>query len=515
MKPAVEMRGITKRFGPVWANSRIDLSVDRGGLHAVVGENGAGKSTLMHILAGLVRPDEGEVTVAGQQQPVDLRGPRPHVGLVAQNLSLVPALTGWENIVLGREPTRWARLDRRAALDGASRIARDLGLLIPLEMQVSHLPTGTRQIVEITKALYREAQILILDEPTSAISPPEAARLFDLLQNIRNRGVTVILVTHRVSEVVRHATAATVLSRGRVVAEFTRDALSADALVGAIVEGGTSSETKDVLAHGLPGARPEPKAPDLPQLALEALGVEARDGPGIRELSLAVNPGEVLGLAAVAGNGEVELVRAITGQLPASSGRILVRGRDLTRCTIADRRRAGIAVIPEDRGLYGLVSELSLADNLILGDHRLFTSPTGISAGAVARHAEGLVQDFDIRAADAREPVGTLSGGNQQKAVIARELSSSPAVVVAENPFKGLDVAAAAFAQERLLEVRSRGDGVLLLSPDLEELIAVSDRIAVIFQGQIAGIQTSDRFDVEELGRWMTTGATNSSQTPK
>ena len=499
MPPVVEMHDVTKHFGSVLANDGIDLVVNRGDLHAVVGENGAGKSTLMHILAGLLRQDSGTVAVGCRTSGPGVRGNREGVGLVAQHFSLVPTFTAWENVALGCEPTRMGRLDRRRAASEVDRLADTLGVQLPPDVPVGLLPVGTRQIVEILKALYREARVLILDEPTSAISPPEADRLFALLTQLRQRGVTVLLVTHRVAEVTAHATGATVLRRGRVVADHPGEALSTESLVSAVM--GESYGEAEAARPFRVDAQAEP--------LLEVIDLtEAQGGAaGVEGLSLSLYPGEILGIAGVAGNGQAELVGAIAGHIRTASGDVCIRGHSAGRMSVADRRRAGLAFIPEDRNRHGLVMGFPLQDNLILGDHRRFCGPWGMRAKSVAHHTAGLIRRFDIRSADATHPVASLSGGNQQKTVIARELSRDPDVILADNPFRGLDVAASAFVRKQLLAIRERGGGVLILSPDLDELMGLADRIAVLYGGRIVGMQHRGAYDRRRIGEQMTSGA--------
>jgi simple sugar transport system ATP-binding protein len=499
MGPVVEMKNVTKRFGSVLANDGIDLDVGRGDLHAVVGENGAGKSTLMHILAGLLQQDAGTVAVEGHRPRLGAQGTREGVGLVAQHFSLVPTFAVWENVVLGREPTRMGRLDRARAASEVDRLADTLGIQLPLDVPVGSLAVGTRQIVEILKALYGEARILILDEPTSAISPPEADRLFTLLNQLRQQGVTVILVTHRVAEVTAHATGATVLRQGRVVADIPGHELSTASLVSAVV--GDGLQDVDAVKPRRINDR------DEPLLEVVDLSVTQHGGAGTDGLSLSLYPGEILGIAGVAGNGQAQLVDTITGHIRPTSGDVRIRGRSVARLPVAGRRRAGLAFIPEDRNQHGLVMDFAVRDNLILGDHRRFSSPWGIRPESVAHHTADLIRRFDIRSEDAGHPVADLSGGNQQKTVIARELSRNPDVVLAANPFRGLDVAASAFVRKQLLAIRERGGGVLVLSPDLDELTDLADRIVVLYRGRIAGEQRRGAYDPQRIGEQMVSGA--------
>ena len=503
MEPAVHLRRITKRYGALLANDAIDLTVAPGDLHAIVGENGAGKTTLMHILCGLLSPDSGEVKVEGRALPPgDPRAAlRAGVGLVAQHFSLVPTLTVWENVVLGREPARWGRLDRRRAIARTAALADRLGVTLPLDAPVETLPIGLQQTVEILKALHRRARILILDEPTSSLSPPEAGRLFDLVARLRQAGATILLVTHRLREVQDHATRATVLRNGRLVQTFNRDEIDPAPLVRAIVG---SPESEPAPAFGAPD-RPEP-APRSGEVRLQIhnLTVSAQGHTPVDRLSLTLHRGEMLGLAGVVGNGQQELVGALTGQLPVRSGRILLNGRDLTRLPVAARRAAGLCLIPEDRQAEGLIPAFSLRDNLILGNQRDYASLRGLNFPAMAARAQDLMDRFDIRTTGPLQPAARLSGGNQQKAVIARELSRNPDLVLAVQPTRGLDLKATAFLHDQLKAVCARGGSILLISSDLEELLALSDRIAAIYRGRIAGDLPRNAFDEETLGKMMT-----------
>ena len=514
MAAAVKMRDITRRYGALVANDGIDLSVDGGEVHAIVGENGAGKSTLMRILCGLVRPDRGTVVVGGKALSPGDPGAAldAGLGLVAQQLSLVPTLTAWENVVLGREPARWGRLDRGAAIEASAGLARSLGAAVPLDVPVEALPLSMRQIVEIMKALYRRARVLVLDEPTSALAPSESARLLAMVRGFRDAGTTVLLVTHRLSEVLDCADRATVLRRGRRVRTFEHDELQADRLVRAIV--GETIETEAAAQEsGGPVTRHRRPLREETGFLLEIEGLEVHGGGHalVDGLDLRVGRGEVLGIAGVAGNGQRELAGAVTGRFRTAAGAIWIDGRDVTRHSQAGRRAAGLAVIPEDRSIEGLIPTLSLTENLALGCHRRFGGRWRLDLEAMADHAVHLMDRFDIRAVDPRQPVSSLSGGNQQKVVVARELAGDPILVVAVRPTRGLDLTATAFVHAQLEAVRERGAGVLLISSDLEESMALSDRIAVIYRGSIVGEQLRGGFDAAALGGMMTGGQATSN----
>jgi len=509
------MCDITVRYGPVVANDAVNLTVQPGEMHAVLGENGAGKTTLMHVLCGLVRPNSGTVCVAGRALPPG----RPDaalaagVGLVAQHFSLVPPLSVWENVVLGCEPARWGWLERRKARAQTAALVARLGVSLAVDAPVAGLPLGVRQIVEIAKALYRRARILILDEPTSALSPPEADRLFALVARLREDGTTVLLVTHRIREAQAHASRATVVRRGRIVRTFDRGDFDAGTLVQAIV----GSRDGDAPFHrsgrsvafsaSRTGAKTQGNVDAMQSETL--LRIERLDGPaGARApldgLTLAVHHGEILGIAGVAGNGQQALVRVVTGLSPVRAGRMVLNGRDVTRDSVAARRAAGLGYIPEDRRAEGLVPGFSVRDNLLLGSQRRYTGVRGLDFRAVTAYSEDLIARFDIRCEGSHQPADRLSGGNQQKVVVARALSRRPGLVLAMQPTRGLDIRAAAFVHRQLMAVRARGGGVLFISSDLEELMALSDRIAVLYRGRVMGVQPCEDFDAEALGKMMT-----------
>lgn len=503
MFPVIQLQKITKKFGNVVANDRIDLGVRRGEIHAIVGENGAGKSTLVHSLSGLVKPDKGSILVEGE--PLVLGKPdaslEAGIGLVAQHFSLVPTLTGWENIVLGCEPTtHWGSIDRRNAMRTAVSLAEKLDVSFPLDVPIESLPLANRQALEIIKALYRDAKFLILDEPTSSLSPPEAERLFQRLHSLADSGTTILLVTHKIQEVVDHADSATVLRHGRVTAGLKQGEMTSRGLVAAIMG---DKEYTDVA--GSPAVRKS----SVTILAIEGLSVKAKDRKHIRNLNLTLVKGEILGVAGVAGNGQDYLFRSVLGIEQPTEGRIVYKGLDITRLSTRERRKLGIAVIPEDRLAEGIIPQLSLRDNLILGDHARFSRRFGLDIGEMGTFAQAAMRSFDIRADSHMQFVGNLSGGNQQKAVIARELSTDPDLLIAAQPARGLDLGAKAYVHTRLRQASDRGAGVLLISQDLDELVQLSHRIVVMNGGRIVGEQSHRSMNVSTLGQMMT-GATES-----
>ncbi len=494
---AIEVRGLTKRYGATLANDSIDLAVAPGEIHGLLGENGAGKSTVVHAIAGVLRPDEGGVRIHGR--PIEPESPRKAleagVGLVAQHFSLVPTLTVWENVVLGREPLSWGLIDRERARDRTRRLIDRLTVDLPVDAQVGDLPIGSRQIVEILKALDRDASVLMLDEPTSTLSPVEAGRLFALLGQLRQGGTTILLVTHRITDILEHADRATVLRAGRVALRAERASWSEAELVRAIV-----------------GDRPTAAEPGTEELSgssiLRVVDLTTREpvGQNLEKVSFEVGEAEVVGLAGVAGNGQETFVRALVGLVPAYSGQIVFRNEDVTRATVGERRGSGIAYIPEDRHGEGLIESFSVADNLILGSHADFGTLTRIDHEAVRSHADGLVEAYDVRGPGPNAPIAQLSGGNQQKVIVARALSNEPRLVVAAQPTRGLDLAAAAEIRARLRGVTQNGGCVVVTSADLRELFDLCDRIVVLYAGRIAGQVLRPDFDLDRIGRLMTLG---------
>ncbi|WP_214415776.1 ABC transporter ATP-binding protein [Sphaerisporangium fuscum] len=503
--PAVELVGVTKRFGPVLANDGVDLAVERGEVHAVVGENGAGKSTLMSILYGLHRPDAGHVLRDGVR--VRLRSPADAIalglGMVHQRLRLFPGLTVTENVVIGAEPVRRGVLDRQAARRSVAELAGRYGLEVDPAARVGELPVGVRQRVEILKALHRRAEVLILDEPTAVLTPGEATRLFGMLRGLTAAGVSVVLVTHKLGEVLAASDRVTVLRGGRVTGRFVTAATSADDLVRAMI--GRSLRARGA-SLAVPGrtASPSPSAPagaaPAPYaLEVRDLGVHDRDGVArVAGVSFGVRPGEIVGIAGVAGSGQRELVDAVTGLRRPDAGVVLLDGRPA-----AGGREERVAYVPEDRAGRATAPEMSLADNLLMGEQRAFL----LNADLVRRRAAELVGRFAIRAASVRTPISRLSGGNAQKAVLARELSRDTPVLVVEEPTQGVDVGAQERIHALLAGARDAGRAVLLQSSELSELRALADRVLVMFEGRlVAELPVAEATD-ERLGAAMTGAA--------
>jgi simple sugar transport system ATP-binding protein len=504
--PKVALHQIRVRFGTVLALDGVDLALAPGERHAVIGENGAGKSTLMQVLFGRIAPDSGTVRI--DDAPVRFTGPADAIahgiGMVHQHFDLVAPLTVSQNIVLGAEPHgRFGMLDRDAARKRTLTLAAQLGVPIDPEARVETLSLAAQQRVEILKALHRDARLLILDEPTASLAPPEARELWAAADRLARAGTTIVFITHRLDEVLAHADAITVLRRGR------------RALV-------TSAATTDseTLATAMLGAAPPQHAPPSPPLrtrqtsteypALSVRRASVADPHGALRLdtvSLDVFAGEIVGVAGVDGSGQRELVDALLGLRPLTDGSIALSGTDVTRETPAARRALGIGSIPEDRHRRALAPTLGQAENLVLGRHRerRFRSRAGLlDHREIRRFFDDRAAAFAIHGARADAPASALSGGNQQKLVLARELSRKPSVLLAAQPTRGLDFAATRFVHEALRAERDRGAAVLLFTLDLDEILALADRIAVLYAGRLIGVLDRAEARLETLGALMT-----------
>jgi len=511
----LELRGITKRFGSLVANDHIDLRVAPGEIRGLLGENGAGKTTLMNVLYGLVQPDEGEILVDGR--PVTIHSPRDaiknRIGMVHQHFMLVPVFTVAENVALGMEPTRRLSVPglRRAAgfptdlLDRgrARRQVRELseryGLQVNADAMVEDLPVGVQQRVEIIKALLRDASVLILDEPTAVLTPSETEDLFRVMRELRAGGRSIVFISHKLKEMQAIADEVTVIRRGQVVGE--RPPTTSDAELATLMVG------RPVVLR----VHKEPAQPGDVVLSVKDLTVSgeviATDGGGGRNavdgVSLDVRAGEILGIAGVQGNGQTELCEAIMGLRPAT-GMVRLDATDITHATPRDRLRAGVAYIPEDRHEDGIVADFSVADNLVLDTYDRPPIARGIAMDlpAIRKNAGNLVSEFDVRTSSIDTPVGTLSGGNQQKVILAREVGRQVRLLLASQPTRGLDVGSIEFVHRRIVEERDQGTAVVIVSSELDEIYALSDRIAVMYEGKITGFRTPD-VSVTELGLLM------------
>ncbi len=498
--PLLELRGITKRFPGVLANDNVTFDLRSGEVHALLGENGAGKSTLMNILYGLYTPDEGEILLRGK--PIELGSTKAAIehgiGMVHQHFMLIPVMTVAENIVLATEPRRaGVLLDYDAARKRVRELSERYGLLVDPDARVDRISVGQQQRVEILKALYRGAEILILDEPTAVLTPQEAKELFEILGALKSQGKSIIFISHKLNEVLEVADRITTLRRGVVVDTIPAAGATEESLARMMVG-------REVLLR----LEKKPGHPGDPLLQVEDLEViDDRGLTTVRGVSFEVRAGEILGLAGVDANGQSELIDAVAGLRPVKSGRIVVDGHDLTHAKAKEALDAGIGHIPEDRHRRGLVLPFTLTENLALHAYRKPpNSKRGfLNLSAMTERARRLLKEFDVRGGTPMTSAAALSGGNQQKVVLAREIDGDPKVLIAAQPTRGLDVGAIEFVHGRLLEQRDAGRAILLVSLELEEILSLSDRILVIYEGQIAG-EFPPTATEEELGFAMTGG---------
>jgi general nucleoside transport system ATP-binding protein len=507
--PVLSARGIVKRFPGVLADDHVDLDLHPGEVLALLGENGAGKSTLMNVLYGLYAPDAGQISLDGR--PVQLRSPSDAIalgiGMVHQHFMLVPTLTVAENVMLGLEP---ARVGGVLDLAEVRRQVRDLsqrfGLPVDPDAYVRDLPVGVQQRVEILKALYRQARILILDEPTAVLTPQEAGELFRVLRTLARGGAGIVFITHKLHEVFAVADRIVVMRAGRVVGTILPQAATPASLAALMVG-------RPVLLR----VEKQPRAPG--EVVLDVQGLRVLSDlrlPAVDDLSLQVRSGEILGIAGVQGNGQTELVEALSGLRPPVAGRILLNGRDVTHAMPAQLIDAGVAHVPEDRLRHGLVLTYPVADNMVLSvfDRRPFARGIAIVRQAILAFAHRLAAEFDIRLHSVRAPVRTLSGGNQQKVVLARELSRSVRLLLAAQPTRGVDVGSTEFVHRKLVDARDAGLAVLLVSAELEEVLSLSDRIAVMYRGRIVETLPAAEASPERLGLLMATGTASPAPEP-
>lgn len=500
---AVEMHHVSKQFPLVIANDDVTFSVQKGEIHALVGENGAGKSTLMNILYGLFHADSGTITVKGKN--VHFLGPGDAIahgiGMVHQHFMLIPPLTVAENVVLGQEPSRKGFVDTVKANKIVQALSDQYKLKVDPAAKVETLSVGIEQRIEIIKVLYRGAEIMILDEPTAVLTPQEVDELFEILRALKEQGKTIIFITHKLREVMAVSDTVTVMRRGKVVGTVA-----------------TKNTTRQEIATMMVGRQVlfrverTPAAPG--EIVLEVKDLSALNNknlPALRDISFSVREGEILGIAGVEGNGQTELAEVLTGLRKAQSGTVELNGQVITNCSPRVIREHGTGHIPEDRQRRGLVLNFTVAQNMVLGIHYRppFVRDLGldvINFGPIREKAQRLLQEFDIRPADQENLAGNLSGGNQQKVIVAREFDQNPKLLIAAQPTRGIDVGSIEFIHQRLLQARSKGKAVLLISADLEEILSISDRIAVMYEGQIAGTLDPAEATEERLGLMMTGG---------
>ncbi len=499
------MRGVTKQFPGVLANDHVDFDLRKGEVHALLGENGAGKSTLMNILYGLYRADEGEIRMGGK--PVTFGSAKDAIdrgiGMVHQHFMLIPVMTVAENIVLEVEPRKAGVLvDYDAAVERVRDISTRFGLIVDPRAKVESISVGQQQRVEILKALYRGAEILILDEPTAVLTPQEAGELFAIIKSLQADGTSIIFISHKLNEVLEIADRITVLRRGKKIDTVVRQGATEEGLARMMVG-------REVLL------RVEKRPSEPGDKLLEVRNVSVNDDrglPAVREVSFDVHAGEIVGLAGVEGNGQSELIEAITGLRAADSGEVVVGGRAITHPTARKMLDAGVGHIPEDRQRRGLVLEFTIAENIALHDYnRPPDSKWGwLFPRRLIQRAASLIREFDVRGGGPQTRGGALSGGNQQKVVVAREVARDPSVLVAAQPTRGLDVGAIEYLHRRLIEERDEGRAILLVSLELDEILSLSDRILVMYEGRIVGEHargtTEEEIPEEEIGLEMLGG---------
>jgi general nucleoside transport system ATP-binding protein len=498
MAPILELRGITKRFPGVLANDHIDLTLDKGEVHALLGENGAGKTTLMNILYGLYQPDEGEIIVNGK--PITVHSPSDAIaagiGMVHQHFMLVPVFTVTENVMLGDETTRAGGfLDRQSVAAKIREISEQYKLEVDPNAYVRDLPVGVQQRVEIIKLLYRHADILILDEPTAVLTPQEADELFKIMQFLVEQDKSIIFITHKLREVMEFSDRITVIRRGKVVGS-AKPAEADQSILAEMMVGRAVDLEVDKT----------PAQPGKVVLNVENLVVlDERRQVAVDGITFEVCAGEVLGVAGVQGNGQTELVKALTGLAPVQEGKIELDGQDISKATPRMVTELGSAHIPEDRQKDGLVLTFPVADNLVLNTYYLppFAKGVVLQQGDIVKNANQLIQEFDIRTPGPMVNAGSLSGGNQQKVIVAREFSRPIKLLVASQPTRGLDVGSVEYIHRRIIQKRDEGCAVLLVSSELDEVMQLSDRIAVMFRGKIVDVLSAADATKEGVGLLM------------
>lgn len=492
----IELRGITKRFGDIVANSGVNLKIRPGEVLGLLGENGAGKSTMMNVLSGMYRPDEGEILIDGK--PVQFRGPgdaiRAGIGMVHQHFMLVPVFTVAENVVLGVEPTGMLdHLDLAKAREQVRAINTEYGLEVDPDAVIEELPVGIQQRVEIIKVLFRSAEVLIFDEPTAVLTPQEVTEFFKIVKSLRDAGKALVFITHKLHEIQEVADRISVLRAGKIVGE------------------GIPGETSDHELAEMMVGRPvvfevdkKPFAPGEVMLDVRNLTVlRDDDAVAVDHVSFSVRSREIVGIAGVQGNGQTHLIEALTGLRRVHSGDVTFMGQDITNISVRDRHRLGFAHVPEDRQRSGMISDFTIAENMALNTYYEQPYSRGIAMNwkAVNENSAGFAVDFDVRTSSIFERAGNLSGGNQQKMIVAREMSRDTKFLIASQPTRGLDVGSIEYIHKRIVAAREEGDGVLIVSSELDEILALSDRILVMFKGRIvaefgAGGRAANKNDI-------------------
>ncbi|HJX23658.1 MAG TPA: ABC transporter ATP-binding protein [Candidatus Bathyarchaeia archaeon] len=497
VEPVLALRGITKRFPGVVANDHIDFDLEEGEVHGLLGENGAGKSTLMNIVYGLCEMDEGEIFVRGKK--VEINSPRDAIklgiGMVHQNFMLFPSQTVVENVILGIKPARWPLLDIRSTEEEIRGLSEKYGFKVDPKARIWQLSVGEQQQVEILKALHRGVRILFLDEPTSVVTPQESVKLFQTLRSMADHGNSIVFISHKLREVMSICDRSTVLRNGKVIATVS-------------TKGANERDLANMMASREVLLRIEKKPVEMGLTMLEIKDLWAlndRGLPALRGLSLSVRQGEILGIAGVVGNGQQELAEVIMGLRKAVKGEISLNGKVMTNRKPREILREGVSHIPVDKMSKGLIREFSVADNIILKefDSAKFGEGIGLDEKKIETFSQNLISEYEVRTPGTSSPIKNLSGGNVQRLILARELSTNPSVLVADQPTQGLDVGVTEYIRKKLLEQRERKAAILLISSDLDELLGLSDRLAVMFEGKIVGVVSTPDANITDIGLMM------------
>lgn len=497
MQPVLSMKNITKEFPGVIANDAVNFDLYSGEIHALVGENGAGKSTLMKILFGLYQPDEGEILYKGTKIIIDSskKSINLGIGMVHQHFKLVQPLTVVENIILGSEPKKGFKLDMHTAKREVKALSDKYNLIVDVDAKIEDIPVGMQQRVEILKTLYRGAEIIILDEPTAVLTPQEVKELFQIMKALKSKGKSIVFITHKLNEVMEISDRVTVMRKGKTVDSMATVDTSVNDLAEKMVG-------RQVLLKVNKGqAKPE-------DIILKLDSVSAQNDRGLlalKNISLEIRAGEILGIAGVEGNGQTELIEVITGLRRITEGKIFLNSKDITNLSSRKIKENKVACIPEDRHKRGVVLEFSIDENSILGIHHNtpFARNTWLNYGEIKEHSSKLIEKYDIRTPGGHVLVQNLSGGNQQKLIVGRELEMDPILILASQPTRGVDIGAIEFIHKQIINERDKGKAILLVSAELQEIMNLSDRIAVIYEGEIVSVLDAKKADEERLGLLM------------
>ncbi|WP_270181891.1 ABC transporter ATP-binding protein [Alkalihalobacillus sp. CinArs1] len=500
MEYVIEMRNIRKEFPGIVANDNITLQLQKGEIHALLGENGAGKSTLMNVLFGLYQPEKGDIYVRGNK--VQITDPNIAnelgIGMVHQHFMLVEKFTVTENIILGNEPTKQGQVNLKEAEKEVEAISKQYGLAVDPTAKIEDISVGMQQRVEILKTLYRGADILIFDEPTAVLTPQEIKELIEIMKKLISEGKSIILITHKLKEIMEVCDRCTVIRRGVGIGTVDVSETNPDDLASMMVGREVNFSVEK-----------QPSQPKESVLEVQNLVVEdARNVPAVNGLNISIKAGEIVGIAGVDGNGQSELIEAITGLRKTKSGNVMLKGKDITNWKPRRVTESGLGHIPQDRHKHGLVLDFSIGENMVLQTYykRPFSKNGILNFSTIVNKAKSLISEFDVRTPSESTPARALSGGNQQKAIIAREIDRSPNLLIAAQPTRGLDVGAIEFIHSKLIEERDKGKAVLLISFELDEIMNVSDRIAVIYEGKIVAIVKPEETTEQELGLLMAGG---------